>query len=64
LPPEDNANNLEKNNFKAIMPRSWTPKMYLGALNQSIRKNYVLTLESINISGRNYTTMHQVGCPP
>ena len=30
--PEDDTNNFEKNDFKVIMPRSWTPKMYLGAL--------------------------------
>jgi hypothetical protein len=52
-PPEEDANN-----FEVIMPRTWTPKMYLGVLNQSIRKNSLLTLESINVSGRNYTTMN------
>jgi hypothetical protein len=33
--------------------------MYLGALNQSITKNSVLTIELINIfAGRNYTTLN------
>jgi hypothetical protein len=49
------------NDFKVIMPRTWTPKMYLGALNQSIRwMNSLLALESINVSGRNYTTMNKL----
>jgi hypothetical protein len=46
-PPEEDANNLIKNNFKVIMPRTWTPKMYLGALHQSIRTNLLVTLESM-----------------
>jgi hypothetical protein len=40
------------------MPRTWTPKRYLGTLNQSIRMNSLLTFESINVFGRNYTTMN------
>jgi hypothetical protein len=49
---EDDVNKFEKTDFKVIMPRNWTPKMYLGALYQSIRMNSLLTLESINVSGR------------
>jgi hypothetical protein len=59
-PPEEDANNFIKNDFKVIMPRTWTPKMYLGALHQSIRTNSLLTLESIEVSGRNYTTMNEL----
>ena len=33
-PPEDDASNFEKNDLKVIMPISWTPKMYLGAIYQ------------------------------
>jgi hypothetical protein len=40
--------------------RSWTPKIYLGALYQSITSNSLLTLEYINISGHNYTTMNEL----
>jgi hypothetical protein len=47
-------------NFKVIMPRSWTPNMYLGVLNQSIMTNSLLTLKPINGSGRNYTTMNKL----
>jgi hypothetical protein len=49
-----------KSEFQVVMPRSWTPKIYLGALHQSIRTNSILTLESISISGRNYTTMNEL----
>ena len=58
--PEDNSKIFEKKDFKVIMPRSWSPKMYLGALYQSIRTNSLLSLESMNISGRNYTTMNEL----
>jgi hypothetical protein len=49
-----------KSEFQVVMPRSWTPKIYLGALHQSITTNSMLTLESISISGRNYTTMNEL----
>jgi hypothetical protein len=56
--PENDTHNFEKRDFKVIMPRSWTTKMYLGVLYQSITTNSLLTLESINISGQKYTTMN------
>jgi hypothetical protein len=59
-PPEEDTNNCVKNDFRVIMPRTWTPKMYLGVLHQSIRTNSILTLESIEVSGRNYTTMNEL----
>jgi hypothetical protein len=34
-PAEEDSNNFIKNDFKVIMPRTWTPKMYLGVLHQS-----------------------------
>ena len=49
-----------KSEFQVVMPRSWTPKIYLGALHQSIRTNSILTLKSISISGQNYTTMNKL----
>jgi hypothetical protein len=61
LPALDHdTNNFEKRDFKVTMPRSWTLKMYVGALYQSITTNSLLTLESINISRRNYTTMNDL----
>jgi hypothetical protein len=51
--PDNDTNNFKKSNFKVIMPRSWTPKMYLGALYQFITTISLLTIESINFSGQN-----------
>jgi hypothetical protein len=59
-PDDDDTDNFVKRDFKVIMPRSWTPKMYLGALYQSIMTNSLLTLEYINISGQNYNTMNEL----
>jgi hypothetical protein len=59
-PDDDDTDNFKKRDFKVIMLRSWTPNMYLGALYQSITTNSLLTLESINISGQNYTTMNEL----
>jgi hypothetical protein len=39
-----NFKNPSKLSYKLIMPKEWTPRMYLGALNQSIRNNAVLSL--------------------
>ena len=49
-----------KLDVKVIMPEGWTPKMYLSALNKSIRKNSLLSLESICIDGRIYTTINEL----
>jgi hypothetical protein len=57
--PDDDIDNFEKRDLMVIIPRSWTPKMYLGSLYQSITMNSLLTLESINISGQKYTTMNE-----
>jgi hypothetical protein len=59
-PTKEDYKSYIKNNFKVIMPSTWTPKMYLGALHHSIRKNLLLTVESIEVSGRNYTTMNEL----
>ena len=40
--PDNDTDNFNKKNFKVIMPRSWTPKMYLGALYQSIHPRCIL----------------------
>ncbi len=45
---------------KVIMPKTWAPKMYLAALNKSIRKHSVLSLESIRIEGQNYVTINKL----
>jgi hypothetical protein len=40
-------NPFKKLTYKLIMPKDWTPRMYLGALNQSIMNNAVLSLELV-----------------
>ena len=49
--------NLE---VKVIMPKVWTPKMYLAALNKSIKKHSVVSLELILIEGRFYATVNEL----
>jgi hypothetical protein len=42
------------------MPEGWTPKMYVAALNKSIRWYLILSLESITINGQIYATMNKL----
>ena len=49
-----------KLDVNVVMPHGWTPRMYLAALNKSIRKHSVLSLESIRIEGRNYVTINEL----
>jgi hypothetical protein len=56
----DNINPAPKLDFKVIMPRDWTPKMYLAVLNKSVIKHSILSLESITIDGRIYATINEL----
>jgi hypothetical protein len=56
----DNINPAPKLDFKVIMPRDWTPKMYLAVLNNSVIKHLILSLESITIDGRIYATINEL----
>jgi hypothetical protein len=58
--PQDNENQPPKSEVKVIMPQDWTPKKYLAALNKSIRKNLILSIESITIDGRIYATINKL----
>jgi hypothetical protein len=58
--PRDDKNQPPKSDVKVIMPKDWTPKMYLSALNKSIRKNSILSIESIAIDRRIYATMNKL----
>jgi hypothetical protein len=58
--PQDNENQPPKSDVKVIMPNTWTPKMYLSALNKSIRKNSILSIESITIDGRIFATINEL----
>jgi hypothetical protein len=42
------------------MPEEWTPKMYLSALNKSIKKNSILSIETLIIDGRIYATINEL----
>jgi hypothetical protein len=53
-------NTAPKLNYKVILPKGWTPRMYLGALNQSIKNNAILSLESVTLGGRTYVTINEV----
>ena len=46
--------------FKAVMPKDWTPRMYLGVLLTSIEKNNVLLLEPVMLNGRRYMTANEI----
>jgi hypothetical protein len=46
--------------YKLIMPKDWTPRMYLGALNRSIKSNTVVAIESVTLEGRTYATTNEL----
>ena len=45
---------------KVVLPNTWSPKMYLSALNKSICKNSILSIELITIDGRVYSTINEL----
>jgi hypothetical protein len=52
--------NLAPKVVKVVMPETWAPKMYVAALNKSIKRHSILSLESITINGRIYTTINEL----
>jgi hypothetical protein len=58
--PDDDNKLLPKSDVMVIMPQDWTPKMYLAALNKSVSKHSILSLESITIDGRIYATINEL----
>jgi hypothetical protein len=46
--------------LKVVMPKDWTPRMYLGALYRSIKSNRVLSLELVTLHGQSYTTINKL----
>lgn len=58
--PQVDENVPPKLDVNVVMPQGWTPRMYLAALNKSIRKHSVLSLETIRIEGRNYITINEL----
>jgi hypothetical protein len=58
--PHD-ENQQPKLDVKVIMPEGWTPKMYVAALNKSIRRHSIISLESTIITnGRRYSTINEL----
>jgi hypothetical protein len=51
--PDDHENQPLKMDVNVIMPKGWTPKMYLASLNKSMKRHLILPLESITIDGTN-----------
>jgi hypothetical protein len=49
-----------KFDLKVVMPKDWTPRMYLGALFRSIKSNRVLSLELVTLHGRSYTSINEL----
>jgi hypothetical protein len=50
----------KKLTYKLIMPKDWTPRMYLGALNRSIMNNSIVSLESVALDRRSYATTNEL----
>jgi hypothetical protein len=49
-----------KLDVKVVMPTIWAPKMYVAALNKSIKRHSILSLESISIQGQSYATINKL----
>lgn len=56
----ENKNQPLKLDVKVIMPEGWSPKMYVAALNKSIRRHSILSLESYCNNGRIYSTVNDL----
>jgi hypothetical protein len=62
--PPEAKNKIKKTppkfDLKVVMPKDWTPRMYLGVLYRSIQSNRILTLQTITFNGRSYTTINEL----
>jgi hypothetical protein len=58
--PQDYESQPPKSEVKVVKPNTWIPKMYLSALNKSIRKNSILSIELITIDGRVHATINEL----
>ena len=46
--------------IKCIMPKVWTPRMYLGAINVPIDHNKSILIEAINFRGKRHISINEV----
>ena len=53
-------NPSKKLTYKLIMPKDWTPRMYLGPLYRSIKSNTVVSMELMTLAGRTYTPTNEL----
>jgi hypothetical protein len=63
-PQEDVENRFDFPNKRiqhdVVVPASWTPKMYLGALSLSLSRHPVISLSMICINGKKYKSLNDV----
>jgi hypothetical protein len=61
-PQEDVENQYAclKIHHDVVVPASWTPKMYLGALSLSLSRHHVISLSMISLNGRKYKSLNDV----
>ena len=57
---QDEENKPPKLDVKVLMPSGWTPKMYVAALNKSMKRHSIFCLESLTIQGRTYATVNEL----
>ena len=46
--------------IQAVMPKTWTPRMYLGAVNVSIERSHSIVIETIYFHGKRYVSINDV----
>ena len=46
--------------YTVVVPRQWTPRMYLGALYISLQRNKSISVETLKLNGNNYKTINEV----
>lgn len=61
-PSDDNKNNNlhHMKEIEVVMPKSWTPRMYLGVLNISIERNHSIIIETIYFRGHRYVSINDI----
>ena len=46
--------------IKSVMPKVWSPRMYLGALKVSIERNRSILIEAISFRGQRYISINDI----
>ena len=58
--PNISPSSAQMKEIKSVMPKVWTPRMYLGAVNISIERNKAILIEAINFRGKRYISINDV----